>query len=142
MSIFDKINEIENPTEVNKDILMKNGYQESLWGAPDIWYDSNRIKHVSRPDCKTCYTKIISGKFKEKYRNILMDVSVEIIYFPEIFEGYVTSLDGRGIKSANRIIIMSNSDMLENELINIKGLLIEDMSDLRMAEMLIRKKLR
>lgn len=142
MSIFDKIDEIENPIKVNKDILMKNGYQESLWGAPDVWYDSNRIKHVSRPDCKICYTKIIVGRFKEKYRNVLIDVSVEIIYFPEIFEGYVTSLDGRGVKSANRIFIMSNSDVLDNELADIKGLLIEDISDLRMAEMLIRKKLR
>lgn len=133
MSIFDNIDTIENPIEINGDTLTKKGYSESIWGNPHV--------HENVEQC-TIYSKLFEGMWKDKKRGWMTRIVIELIYFPETFEGYVTSMARKGICPKGRILVLGTSNIDEDLNKEIKYQHVKDMHSLNMIERYIESKLK
>lgn len=134
MSVFDSIDAIENPIEINGDTLIKKGYRESIWGNPHI--------HESVEQC-TIYSKLFEGMWKDKKRGLTMKMVIELIYFPEIFEGYVTSMARKGICPKGRVLVFATQNGVDEEInkeINYQQ--IKNIYNLDIIESYIKSKLK
>ena len=134
MSVFDSIDAIENPIEINGDALIKKGYNESIWGNPHV--------HESVEQC-TIYSKLLEGMWKDKKRGWSTRIMIELIYFPETFEGYVTSMARKGICPKGRVFILATLSDVDEEInkeINYQQ--IKNIYNLDIIENYIKSKLK
>lgn len=134
MSVFDSIDTIENPIEINGDTLIKKGYSESIWGNPHI--------HESTEQC-TIYSKLFEGLWEDKKRGWATKIVIELIYFPEVFEGCVTSMVQKGIYPKGRVFVfasLNDADEEINKEINYQQ--IKNIYNLDIIESYIKSKLK